>query len=274
MTITEIKDQVGSAGSFCVQDQSIANIGSLDVESTNAFTYSGAGSPACVNDHRYIESVISIGSSTILVCLAGGVTPGGGAGWGSATVHTNCTSCATILSLDLTGFTAIRQGSCCVNLQCGYRARTHRETKSSISKDRPMERISRHSALCRPYQVRMTIASPTLLCPQWISITGSGWSIRRVSALIRRSPSSVRMPEKCLRIYPNPVGGRQDDQPGHSLPDGRYSKNIFTGYSRANTTRSDGAAGKRFQQHQLGDPRRYPRHLYSPHTTSFGRRSF
>jgi autotransporter passenger strand-loop-strand repeat protein len=102
-----------ATGSFCLQDNSITNIGTLDNESTNSFTYSGSGFPACIN----ISGSAKLGhdlasSSTIHVCKGGSVTVTGGAttnpggGWGSALLTNNCSSCATILDLPIDHFTA------------------------------------------------------------------------------------------------------------------------------------------------------------------------
>ena len=108
----------GTAGDFCVQDQSITSIYALDNETTNSFTYSGTGSPACVNvtGSAVLNHNLS-GSSLVHVCEPSTVTPTGGAitspggGWGSATLYTNCNSCATVLALSITGFTATSQGN-------------------------------------------------------------------------------------------------------------------------------------------------------------------
>jgi len=108
----------GTAGDFCVQDQSQTKIGTLTNVTTNSFTYSGLGSPACV----YVSGSATLNgnlttSSLVHVCQGATATPTGGAtanpgdGWGSAVVTTNCSSCATVLALNISDFTAIPQGS-------------------------------------------------------------------------------------------------------------------------------------------------------------------
>ncbi|MDP4252930.1 MAG: hypothetical protein Q8938_02905 [Bacteroidota bacterium] len=124
MTITEVDEQ-GSAGSFCLQDQSLTTLSKLDNETADAFAYSGAGSPACLNIKTSAKLNSNLGNSPLIhVCLAAGITPNGGAtgnpggGWGSATLYTNCNSCATVLPLTIIGFTA-EQADHAVNLQWG-----------------------------------------------------------------------------------------------------------------------------------------------------------
>jgi Secretion system C-terminal sorting domain len=108
----------GAAGDFCVQDQSITNIGTLTNVTTNSFAYSGLGSPACV--HVSGSAVLNgnlTNASLIHVCQGATATPTGGAtsnpgdGWGSAIVTTGCSSCATVLALNISDFTAVPQGT-------------------------------------------------------------------------------------------------------------------------------------------------------------------
>ena len=101
-------------GSFCLQDNSITNIGILDNEATNSFTYSGGGFPACINISGSANLGHDLaGSSKIHVCKGGAVPVTGGAktnpggGWGSAILTNNCSSCATVLDLSIDNFTAI-----------------------------------------------------------------------------------------------------------------------------------------------------------------------
>jgi Secretion system C-terminal sorting domain len=100
----------GAVGGFCVQDQSITSIGVLTNNTTNGFTYSGLGSPACINvsgSAALNHAVTS--SSKIHVCQAGGASVTGAGGWGSAVVTTGCSSCATVLPLGIEEFTAAAQ---------------------------------------------------------------------------------------------------------------------------------------------------------------------
>jgi len=105
-------DYQGAAGGFCVQDQSITAIGVLTNNTTNGFTYSGLGSPACINltGSATLNHAVT-GSSKIHVCEAGGASVTGAGGWGSAAVTTGCSSCAVVLPLDIEDFTATAQGS-------------------------------------------------------------------------------------------------------------------------------------------------------------------
>jgi len=102
----------GAAGGFCVQDQSITSVGTLTNNTTNGFTYSGAGSPACVNvsGSATLNHALT-NSSKIHVCLGAGVSVTGPGGWGSAAATANCSSCATVLPLGIEDFTATKQGS-------------------------------------------------------------------------------------------------------------------------------------------------------------------
>ena len=106
----------GPAGSVCVQNNSITNIGVLTNETLNSFIYSGNGVAACVNVSSSAKLDADLTSfSTVNICKGSAVTMSGGAlahtggGWGSATVHTGCSSCATILTLSLLSFTAREQ---------------------------------------------------------------------------------------------------------------------------------------------------------------------
>ncbi|HMH23148.1 MAG TPA: T9SS type A sorting domain-containing protein [Puia sp.] len=116
MTLSSLYDQ-GAAGNFCVEPQSITNVGAFTNVTTNSFSYMGAGSPACLNvtGTTVLNSNVT-SSNKIHVCKKSGVTPTGGAtgnpggGWGSAVVTSNCGSCATVLSLNIGGFTATQQG--------------------------------------------------------------------------------------------------------------------------------------------------------------------
>lgn len=101
----------GAVGGFCVQDQSITSIGVLTNNTTNGFTYSGLGSPACINvtGGATLNHALT-GSSKIHVCQGGGASVTGSGGWGSASVTTGCSSCAVVLPLDIEDFTATAQG--------------------------------------------------------------------------------------------------------------------------------------------------------------------
>jgi hypothetical protein len=116
MSFSELDDQ-GSAGNFCVQDQTISTFTKLDNETTNSFAYSGLGSPACVNITNSVTLNSNLTNSPkIHVCKGGSVSTNGGAtgnpggGYGSAVVTSNCSSCATVLALGITAFTATKQG--------------------------------------------------------------------------------------------------------------------------------------------------------------------
>jgi len=108
----------GPAGAVCEQNNSITYIGALTNETLNSITYSGNGVPACINVTSSAKLDADLTSfSKIGICKGSAVAMSGGAlvhaggGWGSATVHTNCSSCATILSLGFTNFTVAEQSS-------------------------------------------------------------------------------------------------------------------------------------------------------------------
>ena len=111
----------GPAGGFCVQDQSITSIYSLTNNTANSFVYSGSGSSACFNANGPVASTVLndnlTTSSAIHVCQnftsapSGGASASPGNGWGSATVYTGCSSCASVLVLGITGFTATKTGN-------------------------------------------------------------------------------------------------------------------------------------------------------------------
>jgi hypothetical protein len=116
MSLAGLYDQ-GATGNFCVQDQSVTTIGALTNVTTNSFSYSGLGSPACLNitGSANLNSNVT-GSNKIHICKKTGVTATGGAianpggGWGSAVVTSGCSSCATVLALTIPDLTADRQG--------------------------------------------------------------------------------------------------------------------------------------------------------------------
>jgi hypothetical protein len=111
----------GPAGGFCVQDQSITSIYSLTNNTANSFVYSGSGSSACLSANGPVTSTVLndnlTTSSAIHICQNFTSAPSGGAatspgnGWGSATVYTGCSSCASVLVLGITGFTASKTGN-------------------------------------------------------------------------------------------------------------------------------------------------------------------
>jgi hypothetical protein len=119
MTLSGLLYQ-GPVGGFCVQDQSITSIYSLTNNTLNSFIYSDTGSSACLNANGPATSVVLnsnvTSSSSIHVCQSFTGAPSGGAntnpgnGWGSATVYTGCSSCATVLALGIVGFSATRLG--------------------------------------------------------------------------------------------------------------------------------------------------------------------
>lgn len=111
----------GAAGGFCVQDQSITSIYSLTNNTANSFVYSGTGSFACLNATGPASSTVLndnlTTSSSIHICQSFTGIPSGGAdtnpgnGWGSASANAGCSSCATVLVLDIIDFTATKTGN-------------------------------------------------------------------------------------------------------------------------------------------------------------------
>lgn len=101
----------GEAGGFCIGPESQTTIYSLTNITTNSFSYSGAGAPACVNvtGNATLTDALT-NSSFIHVCKGFSGAYSGTGGWGSATVTTSCTSCSTVLPLGVDNFTASALG--------------------------------------------------------------------------------------------------------------------------------------------------------------------
>jgi hypothetical protein len=93
----------GTTGSVCMQDNSILTLTELDNSFTNSISYSGSGAASCLNisTTAFLNNDVT-SSGLIHVCT--NATPTGGAsgdashGWGSASVTTGCSSCATVLT--------------------------------------------------------------------------------------------------------------------------------------------------------------------------------
>ena len=101
----------GEAGGFCVGPESQSTFYSLTNVTTNSFSYSGAGAPACVNvtGSATLPQALT-NSSFIHVCQGFTGAPSGTGGWGSATVTTTCNSCTTVLPLGIENFRASALG--------------------------------------------------------------------------------------------------------------------------------------------------------------------
>ena len=101
----------GEAGGVCLGPESLTYIYSLNNITTNSLSYSGSGAPACLNvtGNATLTDALT-NSSFIHVCQGFSGTPGGSGGWGSATVTSNCSSCAMVLPLGIENFTATATG--------------------------------------------------------------------------------------------------------------------------------------------------------------------
>jgi hypothetical protein len=96
--------------SVCMRDNAIMNVGALLNNASNAFSYSGAGSPGCVSiGGNYTLNRPFTSSSSITVCKTAGAATGGSENWGSASVTTGCSGCSIALPLHMDGLSAVKQ---------------------------------------------------------------------------------------------------------------------------------------------------------------------
>ena len=202
----------GGAGDFCVQDQSQTKIGTLTNVTTNGFTYSGLGSPACV----YVSGSAVLNdnltsSSLIHVCQGATATPTGGAtsnpgdGWGSATVTTGCSSCATVLALNISDFTAIPQGNTVhLTWTCDQQLQGNEVFYAEKSTD-GVHFSTFNTIAASPGQYTYTVADTDPAAGQsWYRVevfSPFGGSNYSVVALVETGSTTGQ-----LRIYPNPAG--------------------------------------------------------------------
>jgi hypothetical protein len=202
----------GGAGDFCVQDQSQTKIGTLTNVTTNGFTYSGLGSPACV----YVSGSATLqdnltSSSLIHVCQGATATPTGGAtsnpgdGWGSATVTTGCSSCATVLALNISDFTAIPQGNAVrLTWTCDQQLQGNEVFYAEKSTD-GVHFSTFNTTAASPGQYTYTVADTDPAAGQsWYRVevfSPFGGSNYSVIALVQTGSTTGQ-----LQIYPNPAG--------------------------------------------------------------------
>ena len=201
----------GPAGGFCVQDQSITSIYSLTNNTANSFVYSGSGSSACLNANGPAASTVLndnlTTSSAIHVCQSFTSAPSGGAaaspghGWGSATVYTGCSSCASVLFLGITGFTATKTGNV-VELQWS----SAQDATSICYAERSADGIS-----FEPFTTVVPKAGQTIFSATDADITAPKlyYRVRAVSAAGTTIYSSIALVETGLsgqfQVFPNPV---------------------------------------------------------------------
>src|ERR1700760_1074251 len=76
----------------------------FDNETDNSFTYSGAGSPACIKTSGTVTLNHPVTTSNKIHACQNTTTPS--SGWGSAPVTTSCSSCATVFPMGVTAFSA------------------------------------------------------------------------------------------------------------------------------------------------------------------------
>jgi hypothetical protein len=201
----------GAAGDFCVQDQSITGIGALTNVTTNSFTYSGLGSPAClyVSGSAVLNDNLT-NSSLIHVCQGATATPTGGAtsnpgdGWGSATVTTGCSSCTEVLALNITDFTAIPQGNTVrLTWTCDQQLQGNEVFYAEKSTD-GVNFNTFNTIAASPGQYTYTVADPDPTAGQsWYRIqvfSPFGGSNYSVIALVETGGGAGQ-----LQIYPNPA---------------------------------------------------------------------
>jgi len=202
----------GAAGDFCVQDQSITNIGTLTNVTTNSFTYSGLGSPAClyVSGSATLQDNVT-NSSLIHVCQGSTATPAGGAttnpgdGWGSATVTKSCSSCSEVLALNISDFTAIPQGS---TVRLTWTSDQQLQGNEVFYAEKSTDGVhfsTFNTIAASPGQYTYTVADPDPAAGQsWYRIqvfSPSGGSNYSVIALVETDSVAGQ-----LQIYPNPAG--------------------------------------------------------------------
>jgi len=201
----------GPAGGFCVQDQSITSIYSLTNNTANSFVYSGIGSSACLNANGPVASTVLndnlTTSSSIHICQnftgppSGGAATSPGNGWGSATVYTGCSSCATVLLLGIIDFSATKTGNM-VELQWS----SPQDATSTYSVERSSDGITFETfttVVPKVGQTTFTATDADITAPKLY------YRVRSVSAIGATIYSSIALVETGLtgqfQVFPNPA---------------------------------------------------------------------
>jgi hypothetical protein len=202
----------GAAGNFCMQDQSITNIGAFTNVTTNSFSYSGVGSASCLNISTSATLQDNVTSSNKLrVCKKTGVTATGGAtgnpggGWGSAVVTSGCSSCATVLALNITDFTAFRQGNA-IDLQ--WTASQDLAENETFYVEKSLDATNFYTLTALPssagqdtYSVTDVSITASKLYYRLRAVSPSGASYYSPILLVQTDLAG----DGKLQIYPNPV---------------------------------------------------------------------
>ena len=103
--ISKITLQGGSSDLMCLGSGSQTNLTNLANNSTNSVT--APSGQACISysgDAQLNNDLTA--DADVYVCQQSGATTSGGAGFGNATVFTNCTSCPAVLPVELISFDA------------------------------------------------------------------------------------------------------------------------------------------------------------------------
>lgn len=95
----------GSAGAVCLGPGSCTNLTSLTNNFTNGFNAPNGPASLRYTGNALLNNNLA-SNNDVLVCKATGATTSGGAGWGGAQVFNNCSSCASLLPMDLVYFQA------------------------------------------------------------------------------------------------------------------------------------------------------------------------
>lgn len=195
----------GMAGGFCVGPESLTYFYDLTNITTNGFNYSGSGAPACVNvtNSATLPDALT-NSSFIHVCQGFSGAPSGSGGWGSATVTTNCNSCASVLPLGIENFTATAQGrSVDLRWEAGPGPGDNGTFYAEKSTDGiHFEAFGEIAAVAD--QADYTMSDPDITAPKLY------YRIRTVNAAGVTMYSTVALVESAatggLQIFPNPAG--------------------------------------------------------------------
>lgn len=195
----------GATGGFCVGPESLTTIPKLNNVTANSFSYPGTGAPACVNVTTSATLTDPLTTSSLIhVCEGGTVVPTGPGGWGSATVTTNCSSCATVLSLGIDNFTAVRQGS---GVQLHWTAGVDPGDNIVFYGER-----STDGSLFQPWGVVSAMAgeSDYVLTDPDATAPKLYYRVRAVNAMGGTSYSTIALVENAasgqLQLFPNPAG--------------------------------------------------------------------
>jgi hypothetical protein len=99
-----------AAGNVCLQHNSCTNVTNVTNSVANGVAFSGPGSEAAfrVTGNAQLNQNFC-NQSQIEVCRGASSTTSGGAGWGSASVTTNCSGCSVLLPVVLSYFKASRK---------------------------------------------------------------------------------------------------------------------------------------------------------------------